>query len=221
MARSQEDGQGKRDKGKGTGMAKGSRTAETSDRKLMRAASILAAAEMILRDGDGELEMGQVAEQAGVSVGLAYHYFGSKSGMLGAIIHAFYDRYNQVANQHIDPDIRWGVREKSRLMAVVAFLYDDPMAPVILGKMARTNQVAAVESARHEEMIEMAIRNIRSGIRRGDIGAHIDPAIAGAAITGAIRSGIMHAMAMDPRPDPAKLGHQIWGMIAGALDIER
>nr|WP_302051635.1 TetR family transcriptional regulator [Sphingopyxis sp. BSNA05] len=78
----------------------------------MRAARILAAAEKILREGDGELEMGQVAEQAGVSVGLAYHYFGSKSGMLGAIIHAFYDRYNHVVNQYIDPDITWRVREK-------------------------------------------------------------------------------------------------------------
>ena len=202
-------------------MAGQSKARERADRKIMRAARILAAAEMILRDGDGALEMGQVAEKAGVSVGLAYHYFGSKSGMLGAIIHAFYDRYNQVANQYLDPDITWGVREKNRLMAVVEFLYNDPMAPVILGKMARTNQVAAVESARHEEMIEMAIRNINSGIKRGDIGSHIDPTIAGAAITGAIRSGIMHAMGMRPRPDPAKLTHQIWGMIAGALDIER
>ena len=202
-------------------MADRSKTAEKSDRKLMRAARILAAAEEILRDGDGELEMGQVAEKADVSVGLAYHYFGSKSGMLGAIIDAFYDRYNQVVNQYIDPDIPWRVREKDRLMAAVEFLYNDPMAPVILGKMAHTNQVAAVESAQHEEMIEMAIRNIASGIRRGDIGGHIDPTIAGAAITGAMRSGIMHAMAMRPRPDPAKLTHQIWGMIAGALDIER
>ena len=202
-------------------MAEGSKTAEKSDRKLMRAARILAAAEEILRDGDGALEMGQVAEKADVSVGLAYHYFGSKSGMLGAIIDAFYDRYNQVVNQYIDPDIPWRVREKDRLMAAVEFLYNDPMAPVILGRMAHTNQVAAVESARHEEMIEMAIRNIGSGIRRGDIGGHIDPAIAGAAITGAMRSGIMHAMTMRPRPDPAKLTHQIWGMIAGALDIER
>ena len=202
-------------------MAGQSKTAEGADRKLLRAASILAAAEQILRDGDGALEMGQVAERAGVSVGLAYHYFGSKSGMLGAIIDGFYDRYNHVVNQYIDPDIPWRLREKQRLMAAVEFLYNDPMAPVILGRMAHTSQVAAVESARHEEMIEMAIRNIGSGIKRGDIGNHIDPAIAGAAITGAIRSGIMHAMAMRPRPDPAKLTHQIWGMIAGALDIER
>ncbi|WP_417608103.1 TetR/AcrR family transcriptional regulator [Parasphingorhabdus sp.] len=202
-------------------MAVQDRTSERTDRKLLRAAKILAAAEAILREGDGALEMSQVAGKAGVSVGLAYHYFGSKAGMLGAIIDAFYDRYNHVTNQYIDPDIPWRIRERQRLMAAVEFLYNDPMAPVILGKMARTSQVAAVESARHEEMIEMAIRNIASGIRRGDIGDHIDPAIAGAAITGAIRGGIMHAMAMQPRPDPAKLTHQIWGMIAGALDIER
>jgi len=202
-------------------MAGQSKTGERADRKLLRAARILAAAEEILREGDGALEMGQVAEKAEVSVGLAYHYFGSKAGMLGTIIDAFYDRYNHVVNQYIDPDISWRIREKQRLMAAVGFLYNDPMAPVILGKMAHTSHVAAVESARHEEMIEMAIRNIASGIKRGDIGDHIDPAIAGAAITGAIRSGIMHAMGMRPRPDPSKLTHQIWGMIAGALDIER
>ncbi len=196
-------------------------TREKSDRKVLRAARILAAAEELLRTGDGELEMGQVAEKAGVSVGLAYHYFGSKSGMLGAIIDAFYDRYNAVVNQYIDPDIEWGVREKDRLKAAVDFLYNDPMAPIILGKMGQTSKVAAIESARHEEMIEMATRNIGSGIKRGDIGRHIDPAIAGAAITGAMRGAIMHAMAMEPRPDPEKLTRQVWGMIAGALDIER
>lgn len=202
-------------------MAKQSTAIEKPDKKVIRAAKILAAAEAILRDSDGELEMGQVAEKAGVSVGLAYHYYGSKSGMLGAIIDAFYDRYNAVVNQYIDPDIKWGVREKQRLSAAVAFLYSDPMAPIILGKMAQTNQVAAVESARHEEMIEMAARNVGSGIKRGDIGHHIDPAIAGAAITGAMRAAIIHAMGMRPRPKPDKLTHQIWGLIAGALDIER
>ena len=212
------------DEGTGVGTAAWAgqgRAGGRTDRKLLRAAKILAAAEEILREGDGALEMSQVAGKAGVSVGLAYHYFGSKAGMLGAIIDAFYDRYNHVVNQYIDPDIAWRVRERQRLMAAVEFLYNDPMAPVILGRMARTRHVAAVESARHEEMIEMAIRNIASGIRRGDIGDHIDPAIAGAAITGAIRSGIIHAMGMRPRPDPAKLTHQIWGVIAGALDIER
>jgi AcrR family transcriptional regulator len=198
-----------------------SATKEKPDKKLVRAAKILAAAEAILRDEDGELEMSQVAEKAGVSVGLAYHYYGSKSGMLGAIIDAFYDRYNMVVNQYIDPDIKWAIREKDRLLAAVEFLYSDPMAPIILGKMAHTNQVAAVESMRHEEMIEMATRNIGSGIKRGDIGRHIDPAIAGAAITGAMRGAIIHAMGMRPRPDPDKLTHQIWGLIAGALDINR
>ncbi len=192
-----------------------------TDRKVLRAAKILAAAENILRTGGGTLEMGQVAAKANVSVGLAYHYFGSKSGMLAAIIDAFYDRYNAVVNRYIDADIAWPVREKDRLFSAVEFLYGDPMAPVILGRMAQTHQVAAIEAARHEEMIELAARNIASGIRRGDIGKHIDPAIAGAAITGALRSSIAYAMGMEPKPDPAKLTHHIWGMIAGALDIER
>lgn len=192
-----------------------------SDKKVVRAAKIIAAAEQMLIAGNGELEMGQVAAKAGVSVGLAYHYFGSKSGMLGAIIDAFYDRYNMVVNQYLDPDIQWAVREKDRLHAAVSFLYNDPMAPIILGRMAGSNQVAAVEAARQEEMIEMAIRNIRSGIRRQHIGAHIDPEIAGAAIVGALRQSLMHAMKMEPRPSAKVLTHQIWGLIAGALDLRR
>ncbi|WOE75657.1 TetR/AcrR family transcriptional regulator [Alterisphingorhabdus coralli] len=202
-------------------MAESTKTKEKPDRKVLKAARILAAAERLLREGDGELEMSQVASEAGVSVGLAYHYFGSKSGMLGAIIHAFYDRYNAVVNRYIDPDITWAVRERDRLSAAVEFLYTDPMAPIILGRMVHTSQVAAIEAARHEEMVEMAARNVASGIKRGDIGRHIDPAIAGATIVGGMHSAIIHAMGMTPRPEPAQLSHQIWGMITGALDLER
>ena len=75
------------DEGTGAGTAAGAgqgRAGGRTDRKLLRAAKILAAAEEILREGDGALEMSQVAGKAGVSVGLAYHYFGSKAGMLGA-----------------------------------------------------------------------------------------------------------------------------------------
>ncbi len=187
----------------------------------MRAARILAAAERLLLANDGELEMSQVAEEASVSVGLAYHYFGSKSGMLGAIIDAFYDRYNAVVNQYIDPDINWGVREKDRLLASINFLYSDAMAPMVLGKMAQTPQVVAIEAARQQEMIELATRNIRSGMSRGHLNPHIDPDIAAAAITGAMRQCFIHAFAMKPRPDAELLAQQLWGLISGAVGLSK
>jgi AcrR family transcriptional regulator len=40
----------------------------------------------------GELEVAAVARRAGVSVGLPYRYFGTRSGLLIAVVDDFYDR---------------------------------------------------------------------------------------------------------------------------------
>ena len=178
------------------------------------------AAEACLVAGEGDFEMSDVARQAGVSEGLAYHYFGSKAGLLTALVEDFYDRYAAIGNARYDGDIPWAVREKARLKAVIDFLYADPLADVVLGKMGRTAQVANVEAARRHEMIELAGRNIRDGIRRGQISASIDPNIAGAAVAGAIRQAFNYVMASGKRPSPRALAEQLWKLIAGALELE-
>ncbi len=177
------------------------------------------AAEACLIAGAGDFEMSDVAARAGVSEGLAYHYFGSKAGLLCALVEAFYDRYSAVANERYDVEIPWALREHARLKAVIDFLYGDPLAEVVLGRMGRTAQVAKVEAARRREMIELAGRNIRSGVERGDIPASIDPQIAGAAIAGAIRQTFNYVMAAPDRPAPDVLAEQLWRLIAGALDL--
>src|SRR5690554_5193406 len=55
---------------------------------------LLAAAQTELIEGQGQLEMVAVARRAKVSAGLAYHYFGSKAGLIAAVVEAFYDRYD-------------------------------------------------------------------------------------------------------------------------------
>ena len=178
------------------------------------------AAEACLIAGDGDFEMSDVARKAGVSEGLAYHYFGSKAGLLSALVEAFYDRYGAVANRRYEGDTPWADRERARLKAVIDFLYTDPLADVVLGKMGRSAQVANVEAARHHEMIELAGRNIRDGIKRGQISAAIDPSIAGAAVAGAIRQAFNYVMASKKRPSPNALAEQLWKLIAGALELE-
>ena len=44
----------------------------------------------------GLLEMQAVAKRAKVSVGLAYHHFGSKAGLIAAVVEAFYNRLEDV-----------------------------------------------------------------------------------------------------------------------------
>ena len=47
---------------------------------------LLSAAQEELIEGQGHLEMQAVARRAQVSVGLAYHHFGSKAGLIAAVV---------------------------------------------------------------------------------------------------------------------------------------
>jgi len=180
---------------------------------------LIAAAGQSLIEGGGDFEMGELARLAGVSNGLPYHYFGSKAGALSAVIDDFYDRYDGVVNQELDLEEPWAERELRRLQDLVAFLYGEPLAPIVLGKMSRTVQVAGVEATRQDRLIGLARRNIEGGQRSGEIPETIDAGIATAAIIGAIRQAVTHAFAEAKRPDPRSLADQIWALISGALGL--
>ncbi len=182
-------------------------------------ARLVAATSEALLAGDGDFEMSQVARLAGVSDGLPYHYFGSKAGALSAVIDDFYDRYYAVVNRPLDGSRPWPEREFERLQSWLGFLYGDPLAPIVLGRMGRTVQVAGLESARQDQLIALARRNIELGQKAGDIADEIDAGIAAAAIIGAIGQAASHAF-QDPRPPaPSVLTVQLWGLIAGALGL--
>ena len=182
---------------------------------------IVAAALRELVDGDGDFEMGDVARRARVSVGLAYHYFGSKAGLISALIKDFHDRHEAVVNQHFDSSLPWPVREKARLKASIDFLYADPVAPVVMGKLSSSAAVIAVDTGRRSAVAEMAARNIAQGQRNGFIAAAIDPGVAGAAIVGGVNQAVAQAISARERPDPGHLAEQLWGFIAGGLSLSR
>lgn len=184
------------------------------------ASRIIEAASAALIEGDGSIEMGDVAKKAGVSVGLAYHYYGSKAGMLVAVTKEFYERYLSIANKRYDRDIPWEVREKERLAACIDFLYTDPLAPIVLGKMAQSTEVIDVENEGQADLVALAAKNIGDGQKRGQIGDHIDAELAGAAIMGAMRQTVAHVMKSDTRPDADKVTEQLWFYISGSLGLK-
>jgi AcrR family transcriptional regulator len=180
---------------------------------------LIGAAGDALIEGEGDFEMSQLARRAGVSDGLPYHYFGSKAGALSAIIDDFYDRYYAVVNQDLDREAPWAEREHQRLQAWIAFLYNEPLAPIVLGKMGRTVQVAGVETTRQDQLIGLARRNIEAGQQSGEIPETIDAGIAAAAIIGAIRQAASQAFAEAKRPAAALVTTQLWALISGALGL--
>jgi AcrR family transcriptional regulator len=182
---------------------------------------ILAAAAKALAHGGGELEVGDVARRARVSVGLAYHHFGSKAGLLSALIADFYARHDAVANQPLDRSLPWPTRERLRLKGSVEFMYSDRLAPVMMGRLSGSIEVIALEASHRSAMVELAAANIAEGQKSGYIAAAIDRQIAAAAIIGGIRQAVAAALAA-PKPPPSKrVVAQLWNFIAGGLSLSR
>lgn len=182
-------------------------------------ARLIAAARDALIGGGGDFEMSQLAQRAGVSDGLPYHYFGSKAGALCAVIDDFYDRQIAVVSQDLAPGAPWAQRERERFQTWIAFLYGESVAPVVLGRMGRSVEVAELEATRVDQLIEFARRSIEAGQRSDEIPASIDPGIAAAAIIGALRQTVNQAFSGEKPPEPALVASQLWALISGALGL--
>ena len=65
------------------------RSERSRDRLIQAASEALVA-------GDGNFELRHEARRAGVSVGLTYHRFGSKAGLVAAVVDRFYDELQAV-----------------------------------------------------------------------------------------------------------------------------
>lgn len=189
------------------------RSAETRRRILAAAAEALAA-------GQGDFEIGEVAKRAGVSVGLSYHHFGSKAGLVAAVVEDFYDRFEAaVMDVNPKPGADWGTRERLRTARMVAFHYGETLAPVILTRLSREPEVAAVEAARKDRYIALAARNIQIAQARGEIPSGLDPHLLGAMILGGLCQVTAQALAMSKRPPRARLVEQLWEFVAGAARL--
>lgn len=179
--------------------------------------ALLAAATAELIESDGLIEVGRVAARAGVSTGALYHQFGSKAGLLAALVEDFYERLGEAV---LRPDLgelgEWASREHARIERTVAFHYEDPVA-LVLASLAREPEVAAAEAPHLAAMIAAAERNIRAAQRAGEIDAAIDPGIAAAMIMGGIRAVLERVLVRERRPRAERLVAELWRLVASAV----
>src|SRR5260370_19273963 len=107
---------------------------------------LVRAAEKELIRSHGHLEMQAVAKRARVSVGLAYHHFGSKAGLIAAVVEEFYSRLDEVAfNDARLPSEGWADRERRRIASYIAFHYDHPFTPLLIVALRTAPQFLEVE----------------------------------------------------------------------------
>ena len=182
---------------------------------------LIRAAQEELIHSHGLLEMQAVAKRAKVSVGLAYHHFGSKAGLIAAVVEAFYNRLEDAAfspSKLVSPD--WAGREKERIAAYIAFHYDHPFAPLVVGPLSRAAEVLDVEQAFTKRQLAAGAHNLRAGQRDGVIPRDLDPRLTIALLIGGIRQALIGALTRPHhRPDPDELTDKIWVFVAGALRL--
>jgi AcrR family transcriptional regulator len=161
-------------------------------RRLIRAARD----ELVARDG--QLEIDPVAGRAGVSVGAIYRHFGSRAGLVGAVIDDFYARYRAEALElNPLPGGSFCERERLRTELSVGFHYADPLAGVILSSLHLDAEVALKEAANIGEMIDLAAGVMALGQVRGEVPADRDARFIGAMIIGGMRRVLAVALADD------------------------
>lgn len=172
---------------------------------------ILDCAADLLAEGEGKLEMAWVAKAAGVSSGLAYHHFGSKEGLLVAVVDAFYDRLESAALMlRFDDHVDWETRERERVRLYIECLLTDPLGLVVLGRLADATGVAAVEAERWQALVTVGARNIAEGQRRGVVAATQDPELLAAMVLGAVRAAVARLLPRRESVDADLLATTIW-----------
>ncbi|MEO0435619.1 MAG: TetR/AcrR family transcriptional regulator [Pseudomonadota bacterium] len=186
--------------------------------------NILAAAQGVLVNNDGRLEMSQVARAAGVSAGLAYHHFGSKEGLLAAVVNAFYDRVDQdILLARIEGYADWEERERARTELYINFLLSDPLGPLLVTSLAQTPEVAAIDAARWTSLVQVGARNIAEGQRLGMVRADESPSLLAAMVLGGVRSAVVHAIQEHrdalQRLTAERLTEEIWAFQKRALAL--
>ena len=181
---------------------------------------LVRAAQEELVESHGLLEMQAVAKRAKVSVGLAYHHFGSKAGLIAAVVEGFYNRLVDVAfspSKLSSPD--WAGREKERIAAYISFHYDHPFAPLVVGPLSRAAEVLDIEQAFTRRQLIAGAYNLRAGQRDGVIPVDLDPRLTIALMIGGIRQALIGALTANHRPDRTELTDKIWVFVAGALRL--
>jgi AcrR family transcriptional regulator len=190
--------------------------AQPPERAALSRTRIIEAARQVLVEGSGDFELADLARRAGVSVGLPYHRFGSKSGVMAAVVTEFYDGIRRAIDLGDFADLDWNVRERERLSRLVEYLYGDPLAAVIISSLGRDPEVGALEASLWSETIEAAARNVAKAQARGQIAPDLEPSLAAAMICGGVRHAVGLALRQKPRRSQSALVAEIWTFVANA-----
>ncbi|MFM8597466.1 MAG: TetR/AcrR family transcriptional regulator [Mycobacterium sp.] len=166
----------------------------------------------------GSFEVAAVARRAGVSAGLPYRYFGTRTGLLVAVVDAFYQRFCDSIALRVYDAPTWAQRERQRITDWVDFLYREPVAPVILAGLGE-GELATARGRWVQELSKTGAQNMAQGQRDGEIPADRDPEYLAAATLGGTNAVVTVCLIRDPRPPAATVVDQLWMFVSGSVGL--
>lgn len=191
-------------------------------KKMESSQKLLDAAEKELIDSHGVLEMSKVAKLAGVSIGLAYHHFGSKTGLIAAVVDRFYTPLRTIGiGDEIPLELKWQEREKARTAALIDYYYSHPLAPLIVGRLAREPEVQDIENAHMDSLLELGTRNLVQAQKAGIVNPDLSPPTTVAMLMGGLSMAIRQAVLAPDRPNADTLLHQLWLFVEKAILVPK
>ncbi|MBY0386934.1 MAG: TetR/AcrR family transcriptional regulator [Mycobacterium pseudokansasii] len=167
----------------------------------------------------GELEVAAVARRAGVSAGLPYRYFGTRSGLLIALVQDFYRRLGAAVTLRNYDAPTWAGRERQRIRDWLAFLYAEPLAPLVLVGPLGDGAVVAENARLVQELANVAAHNIIHAQRIGELPADRDPQMLAVATLSGVHAMSTVALGRTPRPPADEVATQVWAFVAGAVGL--
>ncbi|GAA4534691.1 MULTISPECIES: TetR/AcrR family transcriptional regulator [Nonomuraea] len=186
--------------------------AGASRRRLLQAA-----AEELIASGD--VEVAAVARRAGMSTGLPYHYFGTRSGLMSALLEDFYERLIADTVLGHYEGATWLERWRAQVATWVEHMYADPLAPVVLGRMVGDARVAALEAQCFKRVIDLGAKHFAASQAEGHVAGDRDPELLAAAVVGGMRAILAIVLNQSPRPDQQAVMREVWLFTVSALGV--
>ncbi|MEM7135545.1 MAG: TetR/AcrR family transcriptional regulator [Myxococcota bacterium] len=183
---------------------------------------LLEAARAELIENEGQMELAAVARRAGVSPGLPYRYFESKSALLVAVVEGFFDSLDEAVYRPVFAEVSddWWEREKVRIEKMVEFFYDEPLGPYVATQLAGDAAVAATKTRRATQRVRGATANVETGKRLGRVPGFIDAELAGACLMGGVEQAIHLALTHRPKLARTRVVEQLQAFMRNVLQIE-
>ena len=127
--------------------------------RSQRARILAAATELMAAHGVRGMTMRQLAAACGLTIATLYHYFGSKSDLLAAIVG---ERRYDAGLRRLTPDVDPGLPPRERLAAFVADLTTQALGELrlwrlLIGESLRDDAVALAETRRLAGLLEEAV----------------------------------------------------------------